>query len=71
MILKFDFFFHENAPSSKLTHFIHQAIKLEGIVNQICWDSVTGKGDKLVTLTLQVLIPFSRFTMKVIFHIIL
>lgn len=70
MILKFDFF-HENVPFSKFIDFIHQAIKLEGIVNQICWDSVTGKGDKLVTLTLQVLIPFSRFTMKVIFHIIL
>lgn len=70
MILKFDFF-HENVPFSKFIHFIHQAIKLEGFVNQICWNSVTGKGDKLVTLTLQVLIPFSKFTMKVIFHIIL
>lgn len=70
MILKFDFF-HENVPFFKFIHFIHQAIKLEGIVNQICWNSVTGKGDKLVTLTLQVLIPFSKFTMKVIFHIIL
>lgn len=69
MILEFDF------PRKRPFLYIYSSYmpgrETGSIVDAMCWGSVTGGGGELVTWTLQVLIPFSWFTGRVIFHIIL